>query len=411
MEKTKALCIFPTLLGGKAATAAIIKALDKVRDLEATYVLIDKVDYETLRPPWWIPPTNFCQIRYIARKKAAKFLDQKFDLLFVRSWELVVAFSDIARRVPAAASFDATPATLEAELRNRRFKMWKRALSWTFHHQAFARAVRQFDFFLPKGSDCAYSLERDYKIPRGRCFVTLSAQSTDSWIPIPRTYTPPARLLFVGNDFVRKGGDFLLRLFANHLADKCSLTIVSNDPVVGNRHLAPGVTWLRGKNREQLLDVYRQSDILLFPTQQDFVPEVLAEALTMGLPCLVNDLRGLRDLVKDGETGFVFPRNAPAEVWADRIQRLLADRSELARMSASARRFAEGMLNEVRFNDLIAQAIDRLRSGNAKRIAPRDFKSRGTNEGYMALPSGDSLEHPVAGQCPSVKPLLGHFRF
>ncbi|PYU24126.1 MAG: hypothetical protein DMG32_14590 [Acidobacteria bacterium] len=369
MERTRALCIFPTLLGGKTATATIIKALNRVRDLEATYVLVDTEDYQRLPAPWWTPPTNFGRVRYMARKKASKLLGQKFDLLFVRTWELVVAFSDIAKCVPAAALFDATPATLEAEFRNRPFKIWQRALAYSVYHRAFAKAARQFDFFLPKGSDCADSLEYDYKIPRERCFLTLAPQSIDSWTPTARTYTSPARLLFVANNFALKGGDFLLRLYGNHLANKCTLTIASNDPAVAARFLPPGVTWLRGKSREQLLEIYRQSDLFVFPTQQDFVPEAVAEALATGLPCLVNDLRGIRDLVKDGETGFVFPRNSPVEAWADRIQRLIADHGELARMSASARAFAAEMLNQDRFDNLIAHVVDRLRSDVAKQAA------------------------------------------
>ena len=73
--------------------------------------------------------------------------------------------------------------------------------------------------------------------------------------------------------------------------------------------------------------------------------------------------------MKDGKTGFVFPRNAPVEAWADRIQRLIADHGELARMSASARAFAAEMLNQDRFDNLIAHVVDRLRSDVAKQAA------------------------------------------
>lgn len=155
-----------------------------------------------------------------------------------------------------------------------------------------------------------------------------------------------------------------MRLFSEHLAHTCTLTIASNDPALAERQLPPGVQLLRGKNREQLLDVYQQSDIFVFPTLQDYTPEVVAEALAVGLPCLVNDVDGARDLVRDGETGFLISRDAPTHLWAERIQRLATDPGELARMSHRARHFAEEMLSLEHFDKLVANVIDRLRSDN-----------------------------------------------
>jgi glycosyltransferase involved in cell wall biosynthesis len=140
------------------------------------------------------------------------------------------------------------------------------------------------------------------------------------------------------------------------------LTIASNDPSLAARKLPPGVQWLRGKNREQLLEVYRESDIFVFPSQQDYAPQVLAEAMAAGLPCLVNDFDGARDLVHSGETGFVFTLDTPAEVWAEHVKRLAANPGELIRMSACARQLAEEKLGVDRFEHLIAEVIERLRA-------------------------------------------------
>ena len=66
---------------------------------------------------------------------------------------------------------------------------------------------------------------------------------------------------------------------------------------------------MRGRSRDQLVQIYQQSDVFLFPTQQDYMPQVLAEALSTGLPCIANNVGAIRDLVRDGETGFLMSRN------------------------------------------------------------------------------------------------------
>jgi glycosyltransferase involved in cell wall biosynthesis len=298
----------------------------------------------------------------MARRKARQVMGQRFDLLLVNSWEYVVAFRHLARQLPAAAMLDSVPATVDGQLRQRGMGGWRRWLSHQAHHRSFAMAAGAFDVFLPLGSDCAASLQRDYGVSPERCLVTLAPQDLESWKPAPRSYAPPLRLLFAGNDFARKGGDFLLRLYSEHLAGGCTLTIASNDSALSGRQLPAGVEWLRGRNREQLLEVYQASDVFVFPTRQDYMPQVLAEALAAGLPCLASDVGGIRDLVHEGETGFLMPLDAPTERWAAHLRRLAADPAELVRLSAGARRFAEQKLGLDRFQRLIGEVIERLRA-------------------------------------------------
>lgn len=275
---------------------------------------------------------------------------------------MAVAFKDIARRVPSVAVMDAVPATVNAQLQQRGFKGLKRRLSHGVHHRSFGRAASKFDYFLAWGSDCADSLNRDYGVERDRCYLVLTPQDLNVWTPSPRSISPPIRLLFVGNDFARKGGDFLLRLYAEHLARTCTLTVASNDPSLEGRKLPPGVEWVRGRTRDQLLDVYRASDIFTYPTQQDYMPQVLGEALATGLPCLASDVGGIRDLVLDGETGFLFSRNATAEDWAGCLHGLIANPTEISRMARCARQFAEARLGLDCFERLVTEVIERLRA-------------------------------------------------
>ena len=361
LAEKKLLCVFTTLLGHQTVVKRFTYALNRLPGIEPTYVLVEPEDYRRRDAPRWARWTNPWYGAFVARQKAAPVIKQRFDMLLVNAWEFAVAFRDVARRMPAAAAMDCVPATSYAQHRQNGSDGVKRWLSHQVYHRSFARAAREFDFFLPKGTDCARALQQQYGVASERCFVTLAPQHLDTWKPLPRNSPGPLRLLFVGNDFARKGGDFLLRLFSNYLAGTCTLTIASNDPALATLPLPQGVQWLPGRSRDELLPVYREHDVFVFPTHRDFTPEVLAEALAVGLPCLASDVDGVRDLIQDGVNGFAMPRQASMALWAARVLRLAADRAELKRISESARRFAEDNLAFDRFQTLLADVVGRLR--------------------------------------------------
>jgi glycosyltransferase involved in cell wall biosynthesis len=355
------LCVLTSLLGNKSTTQRIVDALNKIDDLDTKFVILTPDDYARYPAPPWAQATNPWHVQYIAKKKVQPLLQEHFDLLFVYSWEFVVAFGDVARSIPAAALMDTVPATIDRQLRRRGLGGWKRRMSHELHHRSFRRAASHFRVFFPMGSDCADALIERYGVSRDRCFITLAPQDLSVWKPAARQYAPPMRLLFVTNDFARKGGDFLLRLYSGHLSNVCNLTIASNDPALDNRALPANVELLRGCSRDELLKVYQQSDLFLFPTQQDYMPQVLAEALATGLPCMAHDIGGIRDLVQDGETGYLMQPGDPPERWADRIGSLLENPAKLRGLSVGARKFAEASLNLTAFENLLVGQVASLR--------------------------------------------------
>jgi glycosyltransferase involved in cell wall biosynthesis len=362
MPKTKVLCIFTTLLGNKATAARLADTLDRLPDVEPTYVHVNAEDYSAVPAPWWARATNPWHAEFLARQKARSAMEQTYELLLVQGWELTVAFRDLARRLPAAVLLDSVPATVDEQQRRQGRNGWRRWLSHQVHHRQFALATKSFRFFLPMGSDCAEALERDYEVERGRCRITLAPLDLGRWKAPARDYRKPHKLLFVGNDFVRKGGDFLLKLYAEHLAADWTLTLVSNDQAIAARQLPKGVEWVGGRSLDQLIEDYRTHDVFILPTQQDYMPQVLSEALATGMPCLAADVGGIRDLVRDGQTGFLLPPGAPASAWAERLSALAANPSEIRRLSIGARQFAEERLGRDRFDSLVRQTVSFLSS-------------------------------------------------
>lgn len=92
--------------------------------------------------------------------------------------------------------------------------------------------------------------------------------------------------------------------------------------------------------RTELAERIRQADLMLVPSHTETFGLVALEAAASGVPVIAREVGGLREAVRDGETGVLLPDGASAEAWADEIEMLLRDRVRLERMGEEARRFA-----------------------------------------------------------------------
>jgi glycosyltransferase involved in cell wall biosynthesis len=89
-------------------------------------------------------------------------------------------------------------------------------------------------------------------------------------------------------------------------------------------------------NQTGLPSVYRSADLFVLPSEYDPCPAVVCEAMLCGCPVVLSDeIRGRFDLVKGGETGFIFPCGNVA-VLAGILRDSLVDRAKLAELSRSA---------------------------------------------------------------------------
>jgi glycosyltransferase involved in cell wall biosynthesis len=155
----------------------------------------------------------------------------------------------------------------------------------------------------------------------------------------------PLRLLFSGTVMPHKGLLRAVEAVAALPAGSCTLDVAGSrdsDPahVAAVERLALGrrLTGLRfhGELRgPPLWDLYRRSQVLVLPSDREAYSLACLEAMAFGLPVLVTDRGGGKELVTPGEDGFLLaPDDVPA--WAATIRRLAADRRELASLSRAA---------------------------------------------------------------------------
>ncbi len=81
---------------------------------------------------------------------------------------------------------------------------------------------------------------------------------------------------------------------------------------------------------------FAASDALVFPSYREGFPNVVIEAGAMGLPSIVTDINGSREIIRQGENGVIIPTHS-AEAIYDAMEQFVEDRESTLRMASNAR--------------------------------------------------------------------------
>jgi glycosyltransferase involved in cell wall biosynthesis len=147
-------------------------------------------------------------------------------------------------------------------------------------------------------------------------------------------------LLYCGRISVEKNLNLLAKSFRELCRTRRDLALVfaGDGPQIPQlqRELADLPAYFLGRqNDAQLSGLYANSDLLMFPSKTDTLGQVVLEAQASGLPVLVSNEGGPKEIVDDGLTGLVLPAD-DASAWTAAVQTLLADEPRRQRMSRTA---------------------------------------------------------------------------
>ena len=115
--------------------------------------------------------------------------------------------------------------------------------------------------------------------------------------------------------------------------------------------------------REDVADLMALMDVFVLPSWREGLPRSAVEAAASGLPQVLTDIRGCREVVRDGVEGFLVPVRDPVGL-AGAIARLLEDSALRRRMGAAARERAEDLFDEDRVARIVVGATRLLLSSS-----------------------------------------------
>lgn len=171
------------------------------------------------------------------------------------------------------------------------------------------------------------------------------------------------KALYVGRVSVEKNLPMLTRVWkrvAQHArsvdvpADELQLVVVGDGPYRARMQqelaaCAAPVRFLGFRHALELSTIYASADFFVFPSTTDTLGQVVMEAQSSGLPVIVTDVGGPKEVVDHGRTGFVLGAE-DERAWAERLLELARDRT--------ARRAMGGAAHEKMKNHSIAASFE-----------------------------------------------------
>ena len=182
-----------------------------------------------------------------------------------------------------------------------------------------------------------------------RTVVIPNAVDVDAYPQAPLDRTVP-RLISVGRLAAPKDWSTLLFALTELDAETfAELVIVGDGPdrervedelarsSLGRRVRLLGV-------RDDVPGLVSDADVFVLASRSEGLPLSVIEAMAAGLPVVASDVGGLRELVRDGETGVLVPSGDPAAL-GDALRPLLADRGLRRRLGSAGRERAKTLFD------------------------------------------------------------------
>jgi glycosyltransferase involved in cell wall biosynthesis len=275
---------------------------------------------------------------------------------------LLVEREGLERVHGAWAHFPGSVAYLAARLTGRPFSLSAHAGSDLYRTRAFlAEKVRAADFVATCVRGNAEML-RELAGPGARIEWISHGVDLARFDGSDRAPEPGPVLLTVGTLSPAKGFDDAIRALAllRSRGREATLWLVGDGPerialeaLARETGVADRVCFFGVLGHEDLLPLYRRAWLLVAPSRvlangrRDGIPNVIVEAMAMGMPCVGTRAGGIEEAIVPNETGALAEQGDPASL-AAAIESLLADPETLPRLGCAAQRWVRERFDAAR---------------------------------------------------------------
>lgn len=214
-----------------------------------------------------------------------------------------------------------------------------------FFYSYFRTVLTRSDDYIESLMDLGLSGERMLRLSPGVDLETFNPAHEDAsiWAKYGAS-SDSVKVLYTGRVSVEKNLPLLTDIWPgirHHCAQRgvgVELIVVGDGPYrerMADALKGQGVIFTGVQRGKALSSLYASSDLFAFPSATDTLGQVVLESQASGLPVIVSDEGGPKEVVDDGISGFVLPAAARG-AWSDAITNLACDPETRARMGRSA---------------------------------------------------------------------------
>ena len=160
------------------------------------------------------------------------------------------------------------------------------------------------------------------------------------------------KLLFLGVDWFRKGGNIALEVAKelNQQGLKTELTVVGCQPMVDKAlpNFVKSLGFISKASKEGLQTIERllsESHFLILPSRAECYGVVFCEANSFGVPCIATNVGGIPSIIKNDLNGKTFPLNDSIANYCTYISNLFSDYSQYKNLALSSFNEYQSRLN------------------------------------------------------------------
>lgn len=151
------------------------------------------------------------------------------------------------------------------------------------------------------------------------------------------------RVLSVGIISKQKGHHYLLKAFKEQKKNNAELVLIGGikedvkQEMQACKSLYKHIPHIK---QSELVEHYRNASVFVLPSVQDGWGMVVSEAQACGIPCIVSENTGAKDMIREGWNGFIIP-TGNVKALINKIEYFHNNPSEVKRMGKNARMAAE----------------------------------------------------------------------
>jgi len=198
-----------------------------------------------------------------------------------------------------------------------------------------------------------------YGISCSKIFLLQHGTGVDAEFFKPPKYkeNEPFTVLFIGHKSLIKGVPYLLLAWKQLNLKNAKLIIAGQQNKQILRLFKDKISF-EAPGEVKPLKYYQKASVFVLPSLGDAFGRAVLEAMSCGLPVIISDMVGAKDIVRDGKEGIIIP-SRDFKAIAESIQYFYDNRKEIKRMGKNARETAKKYSWEI-FSEEIIKTITEL---------------------------------------------------